>query len=192
MYQVSHFIAKIKSEDYVANYRDVAKFISYCKECNRYQACWSCPPFDFDVEAYISSYEIVYIIGTKILLDPGLILENKGWEQSTEISYRIMEEVRLELDGKLLDLEKQYPGSKAFFAGTCQICPAEKCARIAGKSCIAPDRIRPSLEAFGFDIAKTSAELLNIELKWNREGILPEYFTLISGFFASKEITFTL
>ncbi len=188
MYKISHFIAKIESEDYIKDYRDVDKFISYCKECNRYNACWSCPPFDFNTEEYLSAYKIAYIIGTKIILNTDIINKNTGWEQCAKMTYCIIGEVRSELDKKLLELETTFPKSKAFFAGTCHMCPAERCTRIEGKPCIASDKIRPSLEAFGFDISKTSAELLNIEMKWSRDGILPEYFTLVSGFFTNDEI----
>lgn len=54
--------------------------------------------------------------------------------------------------------------------------------------CRYPDRIRPSLESLGFDIGKTASELLGIELKWSEPGSsgLPEYFTLVSGFFSSR------
>lgn len=100
----------------------------------------------------------------------------------------MIDEVRLTLDKELLQLEKEYPNSRAFFAGTCHICPAEKCTRVTGDTCIAPDRVRPALEAFGFDITKTAAQLLHIEMKWSREGILPEYFTMVSGFFTNHII----
>lgn len=57
-----------------------------------------------------------------------------------------------------------------------------------GRPCRYPDRIRPSLESLGFDIGKTASELLGIELKWSEPGSsgLPEYFTLVSGFFSSR------
>ena len=40
----------------------------------------------------------------------------------------------------------------------------------------------------GYDIGKTASELLGIELKWSEPGSsgLPEYFTLVSGFFSSR------
>ena len=43
-------------------------------------------------------------------------------------------------------------------------------------------------ESLGFDIGKTASELLGIELKWSEPGSsgLPEYFTLVSGFFSSR------
>ena len=47
--------------------------------------------------------------------------------------------------------------------------------------------IGPSLEACGFDIARTTSELFGIELKWGTDGSLPEYLTLVCGFFHNAE-----
>ena len=88
----------------------------------------------------------------------------------------------------MLELETQYQGSLAFFAGSCFLCRKEDCTRRSGKECIYPDKARSSLEAYGFDIAKTSSELLGIELVWSKGLVLPEYFTLVSGLFTDHEI----
>jgi predicted metal-binding protein len=181
-YTVSNYAKAIDVKNYIRQYRDTEKFIGYCKECGRYNTCWACPPFNFDTEEYLNSYQTAHIIGTKISINADIIKENTGWERCTKISYQMIEEVRLKLDSKLLELEAAFPQSKAFFAGTCHICPGDKCTRVKGKPCIAPERVCPSLESFGFDITKTSSELLNIEMKWSHGGILPEYFTLVSGF----------
>lgn len=186
MYWTANTTIEINLKDYIDNYRDADKFIVYCKECDRYNACWSCPPFNFDPEEYISGYEKAYIIGTKIILNKQVIEENQGWDKCMEVMYRIIEEVRLGLDRRLLETEKAHCSSRAFFAGTCHICPATECAKIKGKPCMYPDKIRPSLESLGFDINKTSSELLNIEMKWSHDGILPEYFLLVSALFANN------
>jgi hypothetical protein len=43
--------------------------------------------------------------------------------------------------------------------------------------------VRPSLEACGFDIGRTTSELFGIELRWGSRGQMPEYLTLVCGFF---------
>lgn len=188
MYGILHFIAEVNLADYLKDYRDAPRFMEYCKVCERYDACWSCPPFGFDPEEYISPYETAYLIGTKIILNENTIENNRGWDKCRKTASGILKRVRAGLDRKLLALEKQYPVSRAFFAGTCCICPASACTRIEGRACIVPEKIRPSLESFGFDIGKTSSELLHIELKWSQDGILPEYLTLVSGFFTQETI----
>jgi predicted metal-binding protein len=182
-YTLHHSSVKIGVKELTDRYRDVEKFITYCKACNRYNACWSCPPFDFDTDAYLAAYQTAHIIGTKIILDKETIDSHQGWDNCTKISYEIIGTVRKELDNMLLSKEAQNPESKAFFAGTCRLCPLGQCTKITGAPCISPEKIRPSLEALGFNVSDISLELLNIEMKWSRNGILPEYFTLVSGFF---------
>jgi len=123
----------------------VEKFIGYCKECNRYNACWACPPFDFNENEYLAPYKVAYILGTKIVLDKETVNKPRGFDECKDISYKIMNEARKSIDENLLKLERQYPMSKAFFAGSCQICNEGECMRIAGKPCISPERVRPSV-----------------------------------------------
>jgi predicted metal-binding protein len=182
-YQLKNVVATIGTEEYLRQYRDAGRFIEFCKQCNRYSACWACPPFDFDTTECLSKYTMACIIGTKITLDKALINKIADWERCTSATYRIVEEVRRDLDDRLLDLEEFYFDSRAFFAGACHICPQGTCTRITGQACRYPHKIRPSLESFGFDISKTSSQLLNIELKWSKKGKLPEYFVLVSGLF---------
>jgi predicted metal-binding protein len=188
MYTASNIIAGTYLEEYVRHYRDADRFIVYCKQCNRYNACWSCPPFDFDTDAELSHYKYAWIIGTKIDIDRDVIETHRGWDLCTPVTYRIIEEVRRPLDEKLLKMEKEYAGSRAFFAGTCHLCSPDKCTRIKGSPCVFPGRVRPSLESFGFDVSQTSLKLLNVEMKWSRDGVLPPYFVLVSGFFTNVDI----
>lgn len=185
MYTFSHAVSSVPVVEYIADYRDADRFIAYCKECKRYDRCWSCPPFHFDALEYISAYKTAFIIGTQIVPDTFAM---KDSSQNRKVGYRMIEEVRSVLDPKLLNMETLLSGSRAFFAGTCYICPAEKCERIFGRPCIAPDRMRPTLEAFGFDIGKTTSQLLGMEMKWGKNGALPEYFILVSGFFTNQNI----
>lgn len=153
---------------------------AFGRQCRRYNTCWACPTFTFDVDQYLSHYELALIIGTKITpLYPEKITDT--------ISYgnELIETERKRTDDLLLELEKTHNG-RAFFPGSCLLCSS--CTRAEGKPCLYPERVRPSLEACGFDIGKTSSELLNIELKWGEHGKMPEYLTLVSGiFFTPKE-----
>lgn len=192
MYKISNHTACLPFEDYIAGYRDKNKFIEFCKQCRQYGNCWVCPPYDFDMEQYLSGFEIVYVIGTKIT--PGEEARSKfnTPEKAQEAGREMLAEVRKIIDPKLLELEKQYPDSKAFFAGTCFQCTEGECTRKKGKPCIHPGRVRPSLEAFGFDIGKTASDLLHIDLKWSKDGSLPEYFTLVSGFLTNDPAAFVV
>ena len=183
--EISHVLAEIGTQEFIHAFCDPDKFIVFCKQCNKYNACWSCPPYNFDTFSYLNRYEKAHVIGTKIILDEYIRNSLKDSEGQKEYGRQVIKEVRAGLDEWLLNLEERYPQSMAFFAGTCHRCPEGQCTRINNLPCIYPDKIRHSLESFGFDIGKTAKELLKIDLKWSNDGKLPEYFTLVSGFFSN-------
>ena len=42
----------IPTEEFVARFVDVEKFLGYCRECSGYNVSCSCPPYDFDPTDY--------------------------------------------------------------------------------------------------------------------------------------------
>lgn len=171
----------LPAPDYIARFRDAERIGSYCRACPRYGRSWGCPPFDFDVEEYLSGYATALIVATKIV--PAV----RGLPLSD--AQRLILPERRRLERKLLEMEKRYGGRSFAYAGTCLYCPEEGCTRPEGLPCRHPQRVRPSLEACGFDIGRTTAELFGIELLWGRNGLLPEYLTLVCGFFHASEET---
>lgn len=159
-YIAEDFTATIPVADYIAHYRDAEKFIAFCRQCRRYNTYWACPPFTFNVDQYLSRYETALIVGTKITsLHPEKITDPIAYGNG------LMETERRRTDELLLEMEKTYNG-RAFFPGSCLLCPS--CTRTEGTPCLYPEKVRPSLEACGFDIGKTTTELLNIELNGER------------------------
>lgn len=180
-YRIENVTAQIAVPDYIRDYRDVEKFISFCKACRNYTKRWSCPPYDYDPLEQLTRFSSLTILGTKIIIDPTTRHTPKDTPQSQEITYRLIKEVRAKIDKELLEKEQQTPGSTALFAGVCFGCPEGECTRGRGIPCRHPKQLRPSLEAYGFDVEKTAAQLLGIELKWSTDKVLPEYLTLVSG-----------
>ena len=188
MYSLTHHTISLLTEEYIREFHHPEKFIQYCQQCNRYNHYWSCPPFSFNPKNYLSGYRQAYIIGSRITFDPLTRASCVTMEQHHEISLQTIEAVRKTIDPQLLRLEQLYPGSKAFYAGICHLCPAGTCTRTDHLPCRHPQEIRPSLEALGFDINRTSAKLLHIELQWSNNAQLPEYLMLVSGFFTNSFI----
>ena len=93
------------------------------------------------------------------------------------------EKVRI-MGVKIIPNNKQLPFG---FVGTCPYCGSAPCARISGKPCRHPEKVRPSLEAFGFDMSKTAKDLLGLEIKWSQGELIPEYLTLVCGVFYHKK-----
>lgn len=188
MYRTETAFASLEVPQYLKGFRDVEKFIVFCRQCGRYGTCWACPPYEFDTGAYLSGYCTAWVIGTKIIPDDAVREECARIGNTVEVGREVLRLARRGIDAHLLAMETEYPGSRAFFAGTCMLCPEEGCTRAEGRPCIHPGQVRHSLEAFGLDMGRTASELLGIEMKWSRHGELPEYFTLVSGFFTNCPI----
>jgi len=189
MVKTEHKIVRLSAADYIRDFRNAERIVGYCKECENYNTIWACPPYGFDTLERIRHYKYVHLIGIKVILDDVTRHSPTNAREQKEISYRIMKDVREDLDKQLLEVENNHPGTLAFFAGNCFICHPEECTRRIGKPCIHPEKARSSLEAYGFDISKTASELFGIELQWSENFLLPEYFLLVSGLFSDYEFT---
>lgn len=158
-------------KEYAEMFRDFGRVRGYCHGCGRYGKCWACPPYDFAEDEYLGQFTTISLLATKITPSEGVAL-------TPETAERILNRERQRLDRMLLGMEGN---ARAFFAGTCILCPPEKCTRREGLPCRHPESIRPSLEALGFDIARTASELFGIPLQWGSPGTFPAYLTLISA-----------
>ncbi len=189
MYRTEIITASVLSApDYVRAFRDAERFAVCCRACPDYGRVWTCPPFGFDPADRLQRFRCLYVVGTKVWLDEELRHAPSDAVSQREISVRILTEARRGMDERLLALETEYPGSLAFFAGSCSVCPRERCTRRNGEACRYPGRARSSLEAYGFDVSRTASEILGVPLKWSENFVLPEYFLSVGGLFAEREI----
>ena len=189
-------IKQISTAKYTANYRNVAKFIEYCKACDNYDHIWSCPPFRATDGKHIchcqarstEQYSTTTIIGIKINLSTETQHKPANLDERNEIMTEILHSTRLEIDPKLWELERQLSDALLYYAGPCRICAPNACMRIENKACLYPEKMRSTLEADGYDIGRTTSELLGIELRWCEGTQLPPYFTLIYGLLTNRPI----
>lgn len=191
MYNTDHRTIRLPAADYIRRFRDSERFIEYCRACENYGSLWVCPPYGSDPCEQIAGYRYIHIIAVRIRPDDALRHSAADTAELHEATLRVIAPVRRLMDRRLLELEKQYPGSRAFFAGSCLLCRKQECGRRSGKRCIHPEEARPSLEAYGFDIAATASRLFGITLRWSEQLTMPEYFTLVGGLFTDREIADT-
>ena len=177
-YTVERYTTEVDAKVYIDGFRRADYFIKFCQQCRNYGRRYGCPPFDEEPLTAIEGYDRVRILGVKIIpQDKHLPLQAAN---------DLMEPVISELNEELLETEKSLGGMCFGFVGTCPYCGGA-CARIEGQPCKHPDKVRPSLEAIGFDISKTAKDLLGIEIKWSQDRYIPEYLTLVCGIFYKKD-----
>ena len=174
-YTTERYTAEVDAKAYIRDYRRADYFIEMCRKCKNYGSRYGCPPFDNDPLEDIKDYSKAKIIGVKILPADSYLPLSAANE--------LMEPVTKELNEELLKMEKSLNGKAFGFVGSCPYCGGQPCARIKGEPCKHPDKVRPSLEAIGFDMSKTAKEILDVEIKWSRNEVIPEYLILICGLF---------
>jgi len=178
-YRAEDFTTTIPVAEYIGRFRDAERFLGFCRSCRNYGRSWGCPPFDFDAGPVLRHYRTALLVATRITP------ERAGLPMSAAAGMIRQERIRLER--RLLDMERRREGRAFSYVGTCLYCPGEDCTRPDGLPCRHPDLVRPSLEAFGFDIGRTVSELFGFDLRWSSDGRLPEYLTLVCGFFHNGE-----
>lgn len=177
-YKIAKYTAEVDAKAYIRDYRRADYFIELCRKCRNYSRRYGCPPFDNNPLESIKDYSKVRIIGVKIT--PADI------HISLASANALMEPVTKNLNEELLEMESVLDGKAFGFVGTCPYCGGKPCARIKGEPCKHPDKVRPSLEAIGFDMSKTAEEILGLEIKWSKNEYIPEYLTLVCGLFYQK------
>lgn len=174
-YTSERYTAEVDAKAYIRDYRRADYFLELCRKCPNYGRRYGCPPFEEEPLENIKNYSIVRIIGVKIIpSDSHLPLASAS---------ALMEPVTKELNEELLEMERLLQGKAFGFVGSCPYCGGLPCARIKGEPCKHPDKVRPSLEAIGFDISKTARDLLGIDIKWSKNDYIPEFLTLVCGLF---------
>lgn len=179
-YTSEDFTVSISTDEYIRRFRDANRFIGYCRQCPNYNHSWGCPPFSHDLERELRGYRNVLLIATKIIPD--------GSNISLSESRRLIFPERKRLEHRLLEMELLYDGRAFAYVGSCLYCPEGSCTRPLGLPCRHPELVRPSLEAYGFDISRTTSELFGFKLLWGKDGLLPEYLTLVCGFFHNSDV----
>lgn len=174
-YSAETYTAEIEAAPYIAGFHDGQRFIKLCRQCSNYGKRHGCPPFEFNPLDILKKYRNVKITGIKITPDNNDI--------PIERANELMQPAIGKLNEDLLAEEKALSGLSLGFVGACPYCGGQPCARTQGKPCRHPQKVRPSLEAFGFDVAKTAKELLGLEIKWGKNGKMPEYLTLVCATF---------
>ncbi len=138
---------------YIERFRDKKRFEKFCKECGNYGNSWLCPPFERDPD--FGAFDRIKIVVCRIPMP------------ETTHTGNVMDILRgyiRETDDMLLRMEEETGGLAFGFSGRCPYCI--ECSRKSGSGCRHPEKARPSLESYGFDLCATMEELFGRSLEW--------------------------
>ncbi|MDF2571318.1 MAG: hypothetical protein K0R55_2922 [Sporomusa sp.] len=185
MYHTTTTINSESLHEFIKKYQQQEKFLAFCKDCPNYNTLWSCPPLQIDPNQFLLDFNYIAIIGVKVIYDAETIKLANTSEKIKEITTQSLREVKNKLSDTLLELERQIPDSISLASGGCYIC--QRCRRCDDLPCKHPDKMRYSLDSFGFDLTAITSDLLKIELKWSKDN-LPEYYTLIHALLTKQSL----
>lgn len=154
-------IRRMDARAYISGYLSAEQTLEACRSCPAYGTLWSCPPLAAGYPEFLNRFSVVTLIGMTV----------KGEDSDGSISYGDLDLIslpkRLEMADRLLRWEKEYGGRSFSTIGKCVFCGNEPCSRLAQLPCRHPERVRPSLEAVGFDLVRSADEILGIPLAWS-------------------------
>lgn len=164
---------------WLADYCEPRRFQDACRACPDYGSVWSCPPGVPDAKQAFAPFQTVHIIGVRVDYAPEALAAARAPELTERLCQAGYGAVKKLLLSTMLELERAVPGSWSVAAGRCEQCG--RCTRPDGLPCRKPERMRCSFSAFGFDLGRIAAELLDMELLWAERG-LPKYHVAIGAF----------
>lgn len=171
--------AEISVEEYLKSYVDIPKFLGLCAMCGNYEKRWACPPYDFDVEGYWRQHSRLLLRGLQLFPTAEERARTYTQEELRVLLRATLQKEKAALLSRLEEESRSYPGSVVLSAGTCEVCPV--CTRTEQKPCRFPGRAHYSIESLGGDVGKTAHELLGFDLLWAKDGVIPEYWSLVGG-----------
>ena len=120
------------------------KVWALCEACPNYGRKWGCPPFEDNVLDKTLKYNHIELFVIKIVFaDMALSSAEKNAIMRSELT---------RIESHLLELERTTGGLASANIGGCERCTECGCTRPNGAPCRHPELLRPSLEAYGFDV----------------------------------------
>ena len=174
-YSVSEKETTLDARQYVEQYRDVARVDALCRQCDGYGRRWCCPPLDPALEERLLAYEKVTVMAC--------VITPADCARPIGTAMALMRPEIIRINRQLIEQERLTGGLATGFAGNCTFCGERPCTRPDGLPCRHPELVRPSLEAFGFDLEATARNLFGLDLLWSTDGRLPARLTLLTALF---------
>lgn len=185
-YTVEKRNANINVSNILKDYIDVPKFITFCKECPKYNKIWSCPEHDFDVIEYWNHYDTAELHLSLINYDSENIMEQCNYDEWKSIIWQASSTEKAKMSEYLLKQEKINDDCVSLSSGSCKICGEENCMKIKSKPCCNPDKMRYSIESLGGDVVKLAKDVFDVELEWMTKENFPDHTILMGGLLFKK------
>lgn len=158
---------------------DIPRFAECCRLCPNYGKLWSCAPYDFSPADIWHKHSTLLLQCRVIPVPEALQRQTLCQQDINEQSRALLQPHKRAMLQEMLALERQFPGSLALDAGSCDRCAS--CTRLEGHPCRHPEALRYSVEALGGDVCKALKLYFDKEILWGMDGHMPAYYLLLGG-----------
>lgn len=183
-YSTDIYVKKILKDELLEKYLNIEALGDACKLCPSCGKVWSCPAELPNLAECFKEQNALYVVAVKVNYPEQLRKETDTPEKTQEVRKHTYERVKKDLLLTLLEIEKYIPGGRCAGAGQCILC--ERCACADNQPCRYPELCRYSFTRFGLDCTAMLKDLFNIQLVWNKEGLLPEYDVVKAAMFVRE------
>ncbi len=170
---------EIAVSDFFRDCVDIPRFAECCQLCPNHKRLWSCPPFAFSPADVWQKYSTLLLQCRVIPVPESLQQQILCQQDINEQSRALLQPHKRAMLQEMLSLEKQFPGSFALDAGSCDRCAV--CTRPEGLPCRHPESLRYSAETLGGDVCKALKLYFDKEILWGKDGHMPAYYLLLGG-----------
>lgn len=166
----------VKRDTFDTRYLDSVAANAACLQCPNHGKSWSCPPLSNELTEPYSTYTMVRLYMARIPVAPHTPVDD---------AKHLIAPVKRSLLTHLRDIETRFNGRICGLAGVCELCADKGCTRLYGKPCRYPRKVRPSLEALGYNVGRAVEGLTGFKMLWGKDGYLPEYLLLVGALFSN-------
>jgi predicted metal-binding protein len=175
---------QIVSAQALMRHHEPARIHGYCATCPQHGRVWSCPPFERLPLNDFKPWDHAVLVCQKVWTRPSDLRAEIETGRARMIER--FHESRIGFRALLLEMERRHPDTTALVAGHCQVCA--ECTRAEGLQCRAPEAVRYSLEAVGFDVAAVAENLAGQKILWPKDH-LPEYLLAVGAILCVGDAT---
>lgn len=182
MSEIKKLVADVSVDEFYDKYVDFEEVSKLClEEQEMFGYNWNYPPFEFDVNDVWNSYNKLKIIAFKIDFSAEE-LEHTFEDKELQFILKRFERMKMKFMNEIYMLENE--DSLGLYLGKCNLCM--RCTREFNMPCKMPFKMRYSIESLGGKVDETIKDLFGYEIKYAKDGKLPEYLIFVGGLLYEK------
>ncbi|MCI5867278.1 MAG: DUF2284 domain-containing protein [Methanosphaera sp.] len=177
-FKLTMYEKTMKTDQFYEQFNNYDEVQSHCRNCFNYEKNFTCSPVDIDIKKYITSYEYVDIIVSKLDFKPEVYEKTYSRDELNSIINNTFMKQKDKIKEQLRSDEANHTRAVSI-TGPCDYCGIH--CREKYDICPHPEKLRYSLASLGIESSKILKDLFDIDLILIEKGKLPRYMNNVSA-----------